>query len=543
MNKDRAHDVLHIWNGNKAENCPVCNGTMTDEAEMINAAQAIAAEQYYPRINPALPYDAMLCDENGNPIKKDDDTIAQEQPAVPSDAPVKADEKSTDTQPPEQKSALLKMGETVGFATDVMSFSDDSKNVPSRIKIIPAGTFNTPKYGELEISVEQLQQMKDNFEKSVRAGSAQTGIPIDIEHGETSHRDAAAGWMKQLSVFDDGLYADVEWTALGKDLLEKGIYKFFSPEFVFEYLSNEQSEYYANVLTGGGIVNKPLFDHSLPPIMASEDGSGENLTKKIQPHMLFISNQSGAHVANSDQSDSQLTFSEKDQKPMDLQTILAKAKSERTSDEQLFVAANIDQLTDEQKVAEGFVVAASETKTEEAPATPAPTPEDAAPAKGEQTIAAAEKANGMTISASEYETLKAAAEKGKLAFAELRKAEITNDVKALQFSENGGRIAPAQVEPIVTLMMTMNEPQQAQFKAILQSLPERKVFGEVGSDEDLDKSKAADLFKIKLNEEVNKLRQASPTMSMAEATKKASLIVASEHRDLYEASLQASVER
>ena len=246
--------------------------------------------------------------------------------------------------------------------TDVMSFSEDSKTVPTMIKIIPTGKFNTPKYGELEIGLDKLTEMKNNFEKNVRAHGATTGLPIDIEHGETSHRDAAAGWMKQLHVFEDGLYADVEWTTLGKDLLEKGLYKFFSPEFVFEYLSNEQSEYFANVVTGGGLVNKPLFDHSLPPIVFSEDGKATNLTKQNAPYMLFISNQNDTKVSSDGQNSTVLETSEKETKPMDLQTILAKEKSARTSDEQLFVAANLDQLTDEQKVAEGFVVTASETK-------------------------------------------------------------------------------------------------------------------------------------------------------------------------------------
>ncbi len=64
MNRDRAHDVLHIWNGNKSENCPVCNGTMQDEATIVSAAQSIAAEQYYPRMNPSLSeVDALYCND------------------------------------------------------------------------------------------------------------------------------------------------------------------------------------------------------------------------------------------------------------------------------------------------------------------------------------------------------------------------------------------------------------------------------------------------------------------------------------------------
>src|SRR5690349_285763 len=71
MDRNKAHDVLHVWNGNRAQDCPVCNGTLTSDEEIVAAAREVAADNYYPRINPSLN-NPLYCDENGNPIKKKD---------------------------------------------------------------------------------------------------------------------------------------------------------------------------------------------------------------------------------------------------------------------------------------------------------------------------------------------------------------------------------------------------------------------------------------------------------------------------------------
>lgn len=528
MDRNKAHDVLHVWNGNKAENCPVCNGTLKDDAEIVNAAQEVAAQNYYPRINPNLDYSStIMCDENGNPIKKDDKP------------PVKADEdggEKTEAIPPKKDNGV------VSVMTDVMSFSEDKRNVPSRIKVVPVGKFKTQAYGEIEITKDKLLDMKKNFESGVRAGGTQTGLPIDIEHGSTLHKDAAAGWMKNLDIQDDGAYADVEWTPLGKDLLESGQYKFYSPEFHFEYVDPEQSFVLDNVMTGGGLVNKPMFKHDLPPIVMSEEGVPQNLTKQNEHLMLFITNQSSAEVPTNSQSNSSLLqASEKEEKPMDLQNILTKEKSARTSDEQVFVAQNLSQLTDEQKVAEGFVVAAPEAKVE-APADAAPqAPVEAAPAVEPAPAAPVVASENGAITAAEAKILKEAAEQGKKYFAELQKQteklqriEITDKVKAFVFSEKGGKIAPAQVEETVDLMLSMSEQQRTAFTNILESLPERQIFGEKGSDQDLDKSQASDILTAKAQDLVKTSKENGVVLAFGEALKR----VTNENPELYMESLK-----
>jgi uncharacterized protein (DUF2225 family) len=56
MNKDKAHDIMHMWYGGKSEKCPYCNHNCTD-MEMIEEAIRIAADIAKPTINPNVPFE------------------------------------------------------------------------------------------------------------------------------------------------------------------------------------------------------------------------------------------------------------------------------------------------------------------------------------------------------------------------------------------------------------------------------------------------------------------------------------------------------
>jgi hypothetical protein len=102
-------------------------------------------------------------------------------------------------------------------------------------------------------------------------------------------------------------------------------------------------------------------------------------------------------------------------------------------------------------------------------------------------------------------------------------------VKALVFSEKGGKIAPANVEPIVSFALKMGEAQRKEFFGIIESLPEQKIFGEKGSDEDLGKNQAGDILQAKIKEVM-----ASEKLTFSEASKK----VTADNPELYAQSLK-----
>ena len=72
MDKSKAHDTLHMWNGGKSESCPVCSGTLTTDEEIVTEAVKIAAEQFHPTVNPMISFDnTVFADEYGGPICQD----------------------------------------------------------------------------------------------------------------------------------------------------------------------------------------------------------------------------------------------------------------------------------------------------------------------------------------------------------------------------------------------------------------------------------------------------------------------------------------
>ena len=143
------------------------------------------------------------------------------------------------------------------------SFKEDS----TEIEVMHAGKWEHPNYGTIEIRDEDIDKFVNSFKTNVR----KVDLAVDQEH---MPEKGAAGWFKRLQkVYEDGkakLKATVEWTQLGKQLISDGIFKYFSPEFDFDYEDLETHEHFENVLIGGALTNRPYFK-SLAPVALSEN--------------------------------------------------------------------------------------------------------------------------------------------------------------------------------------------------------------------------------------------------------------------------------
>ena len=140
------------------------------------------------------------------------------------------------------------------------------KQKTTEIEVLHSGEWEHPQYGMIKITDKDIDKFVQSFDDNVR----KVDIAIDQEH---MPEKGAAGWYKSLKkVFEDGktkLKATIEWTKLGQQLIKDGIFKYFSPEFDFEYEDQETHENFANVLIGGGLTNRPYFK-SLAPVALSE---------------------------------------------------------------------------------------------------------------------------------------------------------------------------------------------------------------------------------------------------------------------------------
>lgn len=335
--------------------------------------------------------------------------------------------------------------------SQVITASEDGK-LPKKIQVLPIGEWNTLPYGPFKVTAEHLRQMTANFTMGTRKA-----VPIDVDHDGGK----AAGWVNSLTAEEDGLYAEVEWTPYGQELIEGKIYKLFSPEFSLNYVDPEYSTDHGAVFIAGSLTNRPLFKE-LSYITASEeplaDGSGVVL--------LFS------------------------QQPMNIEELKAKNKEELTQEELDFLKENEAQLSDEDKAKFGLVEVKTEEETEEEQSTEAETEEEAteeeesADEKKEEPASDVKATEGqtVTITASELAQLKANAEAGIKAKEELTAKKASELIGGFVCNDKGGKILPKDKDAFVDFYLKCSDGQKDAFVGLLKALPEVKIAGEIGED-------------------------------------------------------------
>lgn len=247
--------------------------------------------------------------------------------------------------------------------------ADANGELPTRIEVLKAGVWRTPYHGDFMISSEDLDEYVENFNAGVGlADNGKAGAPIDFSH--ENHKEAAA-WIKSLDHDGSTLFATVEWTDKGKEAVQGGMYKFFSPEFFPKgrggWCDPEDYEHFVeNVLVGGGLTNIPLFK-TLGAIKASAGGASES-----RVNVTYIN------------------ASEQKESNMQLEEVRAKGVDELTEDEKNFLNENKTNLTAEERTKFGLeeaTPASEENKDEPVPEnteTPAPAAVAASAVKGDE---------------------------------------------------------------------------------------------------------------------------------------------------------------
>lgn len=354
--------------------------------------------------------------------------------------------------------------------TDSEVMAEDGEmeaTVPSTIHLIPVGQWDHDMYGPITINTTDMMEFAQNFNAKIR-----NGVFITAGH-EGMMELPAVGWITKVEAREDGLWGDVEWNELGTEALCDKQYKFFSPEFYRDYEDPQTHQIYRNVLTGGALTKSPYFKE-LTPLVASDK--------------ICFSDKSINQFSNTD--------------TMNLNELLAKDITTLTDEEKVFIKSHAAELTDEQKashtaiieeVAEGETdeervareakeaenVAAGLNPDGSAKAVVDPVVEPVA----DPVIQASEKGN-VQITASELALLRANADKGVQAFAELEKRDVADSVKALMFSEGNkeGRFLPKSTDTLRAFMESLNKAQREKFSALVKELPSSKtIFAEVGA--------------------------------------------------------------
>lgn len=132
--------------------------------------------------------------------------------------------------------------------------------------------------GSFKITLEDLKQIKDNFDNS-----KQELIVIDYEHQTLYGTEApAAGWIHKLDIEGDKLMAYLQWTEKATEYIKKGEYKYVSPVYVFDTYDKETNAYSGITLHSVALTNTPFLDELGEVYANKKTQKEENMGKETE---------------------------------------------------------------------------------------------------------------------------------------------------------------------------------------------------------------------------------------------------------------------
>lgn len=128
-----------------------------------------------------------------------------------------------------------------------------SEGLPYIIEVARVAEGDHPSYGKLKITQEHLESFVNNFKSKV--------VGVDLAVNEDHKKNEAFGWFKDvfLSYDNQRVYAQVLWNTKGTTALSEKQYRYFSPEFRFNYVHPHTGKEHGPTLLGGALTNYPFL--------------------------------------------------------------------------------------------------------------------------------------------------------------------------------------------------------------------------------------------------------------------------------------------
>ena len=382
------------------------------------------------------------------------------------------------------------------------NFSD--KNPISEIEILHTGEWEHPQYGMIKITDKDIDTFISSFNDKVR----KVDIAVDQEH---MPEKGAAGWFRSMKkVFEDNktkLKATVEWTKLGTQLIKDGIFKYFSPEFDFEYEDLETHERFDNVLLGGALTNRPYFK-SLAPIELSENMFAG-----------FTSMKGGEKEMTKEELKAKLAE--------DAEFVLAEDASEEEKVAFEEAQAELAKDAEDKEEAEKAAIEAAE-KIKDGAICTLPDGKEGVMKDGKCVAGSVAGSERFILRAEHLKEMNELKSKMGIVEAKLRFKEVQGEVSGYVFSESNpnGVLLPKNREAAVNVLMASSPKTAKLFTDFLAGLPKvsTRLFREEGGE---GKEKGDKYSEIEI--EVKKLMEAKGGLTYGEAIK----IVSREKPELF----------
>lgn len=122
-------------------------------------------------------------------------------------------------------------------------------------KIAKVGEWKGHSEGEFRLTLEDLKQIKTNFDNS------QIDTVIDLDHSTYWGGGEAYGWIKALDIEDDSLVVtQIEWLESALELLKGKRYKYISPVLERNTIDSVTGENIGWTLHSAALTNRPFLE-------------------------------------------------------------------------------------------------------------------------------------------------------------------------------------------------------------------------------------------------------------------------------------------
>jgi hypothetical protein len=404
-------------------------------------------------------------------------------------------------------------------------FAFDGKR-ECEMQILPFGKWDHPAYGEIKLDKAALDEFVNNFNDDLRRD-----LPITEGHEVGEEEKPAIGWFRKLiNKGSEGLWAVVEWTDQGMELLKDKAYKYFSPEFYTTYKDPETGKTFKNVLVGGALTNKPYFK-GMQAVVLSESGLSkmkkEDLKKKVEEKMSeykdpitedVIKDNPKADKEKTGQMVADAMSEMCDEVTQEVMDEMGGEDGDNWGDDNA-VNASIQKHWDGQKDKAKKSVLDKLQHEGDGDGTTHDGGTKTDPSQMSEVELKEYLKGKKVMSESDLKMLRDTAAAGVKAMAEIRKMKIGEYIEKFVFSEKNdkGVILPKSKDKFVAFMETLSEVQEKAFKEILQAMPQGQLFKEIGSGDDNGITSAAEQL-LKFADDAMK---ADPKLTVKAAYKKA----------------------
>ncbi len=323
------------------------------------------------------------------------------------------------------------------------------------IQIMKVWKRDHPHYWEFEVTKWTLKDVVKNFKSNKRG----VDLAIDENH-EPEHR--ALGWIKDVyQKGDETLYATVELTKKGAEALSEGLYKYFSPEIIWETVDEETGEPIKNLLIGGAFTNRPFFKN-MESIKATEATSNDihiySYQSKTMLEFITLMSKFGSAKSLSTAQFSEIQTAY-DALPEDEKTEEIKGQLSEV-EAKVEAVAETTETTETTETEE--VVETTETETTETEEVVDEVKEVPEPLK-------ASEDKKISVDFAEFTRLKNQEAKFKEQIKQFREAEVKNKSQSLQFNEatGDGFLLPANMDKVQKFALSLTDGQEKTFFEIL----------------------------------------------------------------------------